>query len=230
MPITWCPFQVIFTGVYLISGSTVNGQIAPNVNQDEQKDPESLLAPEHIAGSSSALALPGFGYTPGAFADSTASPRYIRLNDEFGLMSNSGPARYNSVPSLAHPTLTIKQAFCDDTIPVQVSSPRDRVQSVPIMVRPPKWQEPLSSEVAAKTTSAPSAPDSDVSSAPQLATASAVPEKGPAVMPSTASEATAPSKPIPGAFAPINFRLRPTTSDVLQQLLATPGLGSQRQN
>lgn len=82
-------------------------------------DPESLCASSHISRTASALALPGFGYTPDFASLDTqpSSPRYVRLQADRGndqgcndLGLNSGLTRYDSLPSVSRKQLLLPEA------------------------------------------------------------------------------------------------------------------------
>lgn len=103
-------------------------------------DPESLCASSHISRTASALALPGFGYTPDFASLDTqpSSPRYVRLqadsNDQgcndLGL--NCGFTRYDSLPSVSRKQLLPEAAKPAD-LPEAQRSPLIRVASEPNM-------------------------------------------------------------------------------------------------
>ena len=242
------PTQIIFVGVYLLSGGSARDQITPCPLPDcpdAQCDPESLcVSQQHISRTTSVLALPGFGYMPGFFSKpfdcQLASPRYVRLNGQSDATLN-GVARYNSVPCLVNkPPLPSQSLSAEvaDTDKASVASVLARGQSVPIMVRFRDQTQSLS-------------PDSD--QLPQSMLSSSRPAAGvgvglfspPLLQPPAASLLDCRITAIPnvtsgpaqlpvdiaptlGAFAPVVFRLQSTTSDVLAQLLdSLPGSDSQ---
>ena len=232
---TFVPIQIIFFGVFLITGRQAADQVTPApICPDAQHDPESICA-LHISRASSAFALTGFGYMPGFFSSvQPASPRYIRLNEDFDLMSNSGLARYNSVPSLKLPEFAPTKPLSAALAETETASTAfARGQSVPIMVRPLKQAHSLSpqslkSPHSAQFSSRPSAAEFGLYNPLFQSTASSAHDEHTTAVPSVDSEPAqlpAVQGPMLGAFAPIAFPLKPTTSDVLVQLLAAvPGL------
>lgn len=242
------PIQIIFVGVYLLSGGSAHDQITPCPLPDcpdAQCDPESLcVSQQHISRTASALALPGFGYMPGFFSKpfdcQLASPRYARLSDQSDLPLN-GVARYNSVPCLVYQPLLPSQSLpaeAADSDKASVAFALARGHSVPIMVRPHDQTQSLSpdSDLSPQSTLSSSRPTAgvgvDLFSPPLLQPpASSLPDRRIAAVPSVTSEpAQLPvdSAPTLGAFAPVVFCLQSTTSDVLAQLLAAvPGSHSQ---
>ncbi len=242
------PIQIIFVGVYLLSGGSAHDQITPSPLPDcphAHCDPESLcVSQQHISRTASVLALPGFGYMPGFFSKpfdcQLASPRYVRLNDHSDLTLN-GVARYNSVPCLVYQSLLPSQsqsAEAADAGKASVASALARGQSVPVMVRPHDQTQSLSpgSDYSLQSLLSSSRPTAglglDLFSPSMLQpSADSLLDRRIAAVPSVTSEpAQLPvdSAPTLGAFAPVVFRLQSTTSDVLAQLLATvPGSDSQ---
>ena len=243
------PIQIIFVGVYLLSGASAHDQITPCPLPDcpdAQCDPESLcVSQQHISRTVSALALPGFGYMPGFFSKTfdcqLASPRYVRLNAQSDLSLN-GVARYNSVPCLAYQPPSPSQSLsaeAADSDKASVAFALARGRSVPILVRPRDQTQSLSpnSDHSLQSLLSSSRPTAGVSvdmfSPPLLQPPadSLLVERGIAAVPAVTSEpAQLPvdSAPTLGAFAPVVFRLQSTTSDVLAQLLAAvPGSDSQ---
>ncbi len=102
--------------MYLIAGRPPE-HVAPEPQREGPPwpplDPESLCASSHLSRTASALALPGFGYTPDFASLDTqpSSPRYVRLqadkNDQgcndLGL--NCDMTRYDSLPSVSRKQL-----------------------------------------------------------------------------------------------------------------------------
>jgi len=243
------PIQIIFVGVYLLSGGSAHDQITPCPLPDcpdAQCDPESLcVSQQHISRTASVLALPGFGYMPGFFSKpfdcQLASPRYVRLNDQSDLTLN-GVARYNSVPCLVYqppfPSQS-RSAEAADSDKASVAFALARGQSVPILVRPHDQTQSLSpsSDHSLQSLLSSSRPTAGTAIDPPLLQPSAdslLVDPRIAAVPSVTSEpAQLPvdSAPTLGAFAPVVFRLQSTTSDVLAQLLAAvPGSDSQTHN
>ncbi len=245
------PIQIIFVGVYLLSGGSAHDQITPCPLPDcpaAQCDPESLcVSQQHISRTASVLALPGFGYMPGFFSKpfdcQLAFPRYVRLNDHSDLTLN-GVARYNSVPCLVYqppsPSQSLSAASADSD-KASVAFALARGQSVPVLVRPRDQTQPLSpgSDHSLQSLLSSIRPTAGVSvdlfSPPLLQPpADGLLDRRIAAVPTVTSEpAQLPvdSAPTLGAFAPVVFRLQSTSSDVLAQLLAAvPGSDSQTRN
>lgn len=105
-------------------------------------DPESLCASGRISRTASALALPGFGYTPDFASLDTqpSSPRYVRLQPERGndwgcndLGLNSGLTRYDSLPSVSRKQLLLPEAAKPAVLPDAEGPLLIRVVSEPNM-------------------------------------------------------------------------------------------------
>ena len=252
-----CPLQIIFVGVYLLSGSPAHEQITPAPDPscpDPQCDPESLcVSQRRTSRPLSALALPGFGYMPGFFSNAQlASPRYITLEDQSDMTCSPKIARYNSVPALTHLQPASQHslsAASDDAGKACIASALARGQSVPTMIRPFTQAHSLSSESVLSPQSPLSAhslqscqstvfssrptaaADVDLLSPYWRSPAGSVLQQRTAATLSVDSEQAqlhSDSVPMLGAFAPVAFRLQSTTSDVVAQLLDTmPGFFSQ---
>lgn len=85
-------------------------------------DPESLSASRPISRTTSAFALPGFGYTHG-FTTQPFSPRYVRLevhsNDQGcnDLGDNGGMTRYDSLPPVSPRKQLLTEAVASADLP-----------------------------------------------------------------------------------------------------------------
>ena len=106
-------------------------------------DPESLCASSHISRTTSAFALPGFGYTPGFSStdNQPCSPRYVRLQadskdqgcNDLGI--NCGVTRYDSLPPVSRKELLL-EAVAPAESPAANGSTLIRALSVPHMPTP----------------------------------------------------------------------------------------------
>ena len=226
---TCVPIQIIFLGVFLLTGRTADDQITPApISLDDLHDPESLCASRPISRSASVFALPGFGYMPGMLSSiQLASPRYVRLEEPADMLSSSGMARYDSMPSFAYldkpPKLSLSAASADSS---PDSSALVRGQSVPMMDSPHKHHQldsgsPHSTHGALFSSKA-TAANFSIFNTPVQPSQRALDAHIAAMHTTNAESApSAAGRPMLGAFAPIAVSLQATASDLLAQLSAS---------